>query len=580
MKKLISFLLICMLLTGFCSAFAENEAVFYSDLINCYDLVTGYSTFAFEDRATRLYTIYDENLNPVNTEHYIECYRDASASYDGVDLYRVAKEEGVNVFGYVGGDGLTYIPMEYAVVNYISPRWQYAEYVEKSDAASADYTTYDGNAYAISHYDFYYRGNKVLTLGRGEVDYTYGYGDYLIIRDKERVYTAYDKTGAVSYDGIIEYSNEFEENWREHVYYHIPTGQKAFTAGCTLTADEVVQDLMPIGAVYYDLQGNSFRTTNPYSTLNKFRGSYAVVESFGKYGVIDRNGDEVIPCLFDSSIRWSEMKLLERFGVIQAAVDGKFCYVNREGEITYQSPYDESIIKGSTSCVLRYIQDLTGEYILLTPVGQLDERFTEVSSLGDCPYCAVKALDGSYKVIDMLGNILIDGGTSVRSFYATRSGNLIFAYLGNSTYTMYQFQLDGQTLTPPKAEIIQEAEPDEETIHSEIPFEVEQQSVPAEEPSVETDQPSATLEEPDLNSWDCPSCGQHNTGNFCMNCGTPKPVPEDNHWICTKCETENEGNFCTNCGSPKPVPESDEEPEPEKEEMTISSILAGLSNKK
>ena len=53
--------------------------------------------------------------------------------------------------------------------------------------------------------------------------------------------------------------------------------------------------------------------------------------------------------------------------------------------------------------------------------------------------------------------------------------------------------------------------------------------------------------------WSC-SCGQSgNSGNFCMNCGKPKPKP--NGWTCV-CGTVNGGNFCMNCGKPKPVSDS------------------------
>ena len=47
--------------------------------------------------------------------------------------------------------------------------------------------------------------------------------------------------------------------------------------------------------------------------------------------------------------------------------------------------------------------------------------------------------------------------------------------------------------------------------------------------------------------WKC-SCGTENTGHFCSNCGSAKPMV----WICGKCGTENSGKFCSNCGSPKP----------------------------
>ena len=44
-------------------------------------------------------------------------------------------------------------------------------------------------------------------------------------------------------------------------------------------------------------------------------------------------------------------------------------------------------------------------------------------------------------------------------------------------------------------------------------------------------------------SWTC-SCGTTNSGNFCSNCGSPRPSAS---WTCS-CGTTNTGNFCSNCG--------------------------------
>ena len=51
--------------------------------------------------------------------------------------------------------------------------------------------------------------------------------------------------------------------------------------------------------------------------------------------------------------------------------------------------------------------------------------------------------------------------------------------------------------------------------------------------------------------WTC-GCGCVNSGNFCKNCGKPKPEPKPAGWVCA-CGAANTGNFCTNCGKPKPA---------------------------
>ena len=47
--------------------------------------------------------------------------------------------------------------------------------------------------------------------------------------------------------------------------------------------------------------------------------------------------------------------------------------------------------------------------------------------------------------------------------------------------------------------------------------------------------------------WTC-SCGTVNSGNFCGNCGSPRPQQD---WTCS-CGTVNSGHFCSNCGNKRP----------------------------
>ncbi|MDR0949122.1 MAG: SPFH domain-containing protein, partial [Lachnospiraceae bacterium] len=54
---------------------------------------------------------------------------------------------------------------------------------------------------------------------------------------------------------------------------------------------------------------------------------------------------------------------------------------------------------------------------------------------------------------------------------------------------------------------------------------------------------------PDTTTWIC-GCGKHNTGKFCMECGSPKPTKSE--WICS-CQTTNTGKFCMECGKPRPT---------------------------
>ena len=58
---------------------------------------------------------------------------------------------------------------------------------------------------------------------------------------------------------------------------------------------------------------------------------------------------------------------------------------------------------------------------------------------------------------------------------------------------------------------------------------------------------------PAADTWTC-SCGKTgNTGKFCAECGSPKPVAADG-WVCS-CGAVNKGKFCSECGAKKPAGE-------------------------
>lgn len=73
----------------------------------------------------------------------------------------------------------------------------------------------------------------------------------------------------------------------------------------------------------------------------------------------------------------------------------------------------------------------------------------------------------------------------------------------------------------------------------------QQQQAQQQQPPVQPQQPA--------NGWTC-ACGAQATGNFCPNCGQPKPAPAvADGWKCANCGTMNQGRFCQNCGQPKPA---------------------------
>lgn len=76
----------------------------------------------------------------------------------------------------------------------------------------------------------------------------------------------------------------------------------------------------------------------------------------------------------------------------------------------------------------------------------------------------------------------------------------------------------------------------------------QQQAMQQQQMMQQPQQPVQPAQNTQQGGWQC-SCGTVATGNFCPNCGSPKPEPSS--WQCS-CGTVNQGNFCQNCGAKRP----------------------------
>ncbi len=63
-------------------------------------------------------------------------------------------------------------------------------------------------------------------------------------------------------------------------------------------------------------------------------------------------------------------------------------------------------------------------------------------------------------------------------------------------------------------------------------------------------QQAAQSHDPAAGSWRC-RCGNTAAGNFCPECGSPRPVQAEG-WTCS-CGAVNKGKFCSECGLKKPA---------------------------
>lgn len=64
--------------------------------------------------------------------------------------------------------------------------------------------------------------------------------------------------------------------------------------------------------------------------------------------------------------------------------------------------------------------------------------------------------------------------------------------------------------------------------------------------NMESERADKNIDTENSDTWKC-KCGAVNTGKFCSECGSKRPVSDE--WIC-ECGAKNTGKFCSECGKP------------------------------
>lgn len=491
------------------------------------------------------YVLTDANGNRLTTERYL--MMNATGSF-----WKVAMEDGVNNIGLIDAGGNVVLPMQYGAVETISDKWVIGVTLTPATVDQYDYKSWDGeDFYLVSAYDVYFEGAPVGSLSRTAYYSAMAYGDYLYVKDKENNYHYYNsalaESGYVSESGNSEYEEVYKNG--ETAIWHRGSNQQAFTAGCTLTSDEVSLDIYNIDGHFCDLQGNTvFEFNEYYDYFGKFEGDYARFRAYGKYGLVDRSGNVVLPAEYDEITAYYMSNSNETCyfpcGYQAFVKDGKLGYADLNGNITCEPKYSADNAKYSTNPNFATLQDLDGSYIVLSAaVGELSERYSDVripSGLSKC--FAAQNAAGQMGVVDIDGDTVLPFGNDVRnvdSYSFSKDGSIIS---GNNVY--YTLNAAGDA---------SEAESDvSESGGFEFASAVANlfgskgeasETASNEEAPEKTDSETASSD-----GWTC-DCGSVNSGNFCPQCGSARP--EEKAAFCTNCGYQCEGetpNFCPQCG--------------------------------
>ena len=562
MKKLLFCLLALMMLCTSALAEVTVEAVQTEGSVTLCR-----ATNCYVAREQGGYRLYDANGNALSA-----AYRSITAKQNGLylEVQNISNSETLNCLGLLDAQGREILPLEYGDFEIFEPDWVLAYVLGPAEGDVGEYKDYEGNKYIVTRTDVVYKGKLIGSMGREDYIKSYSVGvagPYLYVkRDSTHLYWLdghFNRTDVTAKD-YVEYK-EYTDIYKKGVF-HNPTQQYAFTAGCTLTPDQVKQNVwLDVNeGVLLDLQGNVIATGLKYD-FAYFRGNYFVVKKDGLSGIVDLKGNVIVPPMYKEIPYHDDGMFLLGYNALLDE-QGRLSYVDRNGNITASVDYELSSYdyKGFTfNSPIVAVKNM-GKFILISAShGELPGKYDDaLTPTGSSPFVAVQK-DGLWGVVDMAGNAvipfelrwtptlsldgsLIEGSTEAREYFLYKVSGSVASTVP-SAWTETKTSGEDMDTTPVLAEGAWSCACGTINTGRYCP------ECGAKKPEP-TATPAPTAAPAADDSWDCP-CGSHNTGKFCPECGTkrpeatPTPAPDPQ---CASCGYKPEGatpKFCPECGS-------------------------------
>ncbi len=487
----------------------------------------------------RMYQVVDANLNPLSRE-----YPEIS-DFSGSGLYIIKSEAGQE--GLLSMQGELLINPQYDDISILSDRWFAGITLKDSTAENYDYKSFgsDPKFYLVDTVDIYYGANRLHTFSRMDYDSANAYGDYLIVQNREKKNTAYNKDFTLSSFEPESFFSEYNENWNTGRVTHVGSGQEAFTAGCTLTADEVQTKIWIKENRLVDLQGNELADLRGYNykTVDKDSNLVRVEDNYDKYGLLDSEGKELLPCAYDGF--GYDLKLAMSTGYLYAVKDGKAGFVSLKDGSEKGFGFLESAGNQRSSFIV--IEDpREGTILISAAAGELPGRYksAEVPYSSAAMYATVEEMDGRIHVIDVYGSEMLEDNPEIKytsDVNYSNDGTIILVRDIEQVYHIYH--VDPTVYIPTGATA---ASDDTQPAGTAASDDTQPTGTAASDDTQSTGTPSE-----DDGTWTCENGHESNTGKFCTECGAKKPE-QDSTWTCENGHAGNTGKFCSECGAKKP----------------------------
>ena len=523
MKKLLVFLTALMLLAT--AALAEvkvestttpNSYISLADKTNCYtdgDYRNGY--YVADAQGNILSGRYGDL--------YIRQY----------GMYYEYRSSGLNYMGLLGADGRELTGPDYNDIDYYGDNWALGIVLEVATGEDFDYRdNKDENVhYLLTRADLLYQGKVIGSLSRQEYKPNYSYvgntGDYFYVKQTDGSGFYVDKNFTIVHVSKDFTTSEFTEVYKKGVF-HNPTQQWAFTAGCTLTPDQVSCPVRYIDQTdsLVDLQGNVIKDNLFFDSV-RYAGDYILVRRNSLYGIMDLQGNVIVEPKY-KEIAYS-YGLFEGDYQTALTTEGYLHFIDKQGNVTAKAEYEltSSDYKGySYSASFVVVKNMGKCMVITATAGELPTKYEDYRTAEAGHKVISVQKDGLWGAIDLDGNTVIPF-VHKSSLELTADSSLAFGYDTENKKFLYHL-----TVTEPEVS--------------------ESWTVSKMSGTNDTD---PVLED---GAWRC-TCGAINTGKFCGFCGTkqpeatptPAPAANDGSWDCA-CGSHNTGKFCPECGSKKP----------------------------